>query len=312
MTSNTALAAHTLVAFAMKANGEAAAKSMTGQQTMAAALMTYHSEIATKETATFGAMKDGKRARAEFIASFDKAFVTQRADGKDKQQSNQDAARQNVQRQVQMAAVNKGMDLAIALHHANVGLALFDAKRHVFAVPVERIIPDGCEAFDALAKLAKDNKCVALDDTTYVVFASGKARVEKVRVNVQHFLTLAGARKPKAAKVEVAANGTGAAVPVSSGATNTSTTGGAAAVAVNANPATWSLEKIASEIAKLAVLAQGIMESDKAVPLSAWPTELVNAVTELTILRDDAAALDNKADVARDGVMAMAKIVAAA
>lgn len=284
--SNSALSPASLMAAAFRCDDVVASKTTAGIQTMAAAILAHHSEKESRR-ATVKALSERGEAFTQFKAEIvgNPTYITPRmkaADGKADV-----VAATNTRNASQMVLLNKGFDLAFALDACGVSLASFVSGKDgggLFHVPVSALVANDDTPLGALSVAQKNDKTIALDGRTYACERDGK--FTNIKAFPARVLELAGYKKPGKGKKDAPV------VPPSNGASDTTSTGGAAASDIRRDPNTWSLDALLTGAADLLNRASDIVTVDTAVSWAGLDEKTRNAIEAILIFRDECRAVD--------------------
>ena len=292
--SNSAFNPAAMITKAFGFTDTASIRGANGIQTMAAGVMAYYAEAETTTAAgkpTMKALSEKGDAFNVYKAAMVEALVkgeviTPRITAKevkaDKKITTQQAVDANAKNSAQMLALNKGFDLAFALTACGVSLQSFDAKLNLFTVPAATFLAEGDTATGSLKDAIAKNKLIALDGKTYRKLTSDDKTLD-FKAYPAEIISLAGYKTSKKAK----------ATETVKGASDTTTSGGASADKVKADPSTWSLGAMLKAAAELlnksaAVLAEG----GEPMGWSSLDEQMRNDLNAVSIFIDECKAAD--------------------
>lgn len=280
--ANKAMSPAELLTRAFKMDTDAAKVSTMGVQTMAAGIFAYYAEIESTKP-KFGVYAERGEAFNEFKAELVTKFVTARVKEKDvdKAAKGRDhlIATTNATNSAQMIALNKGLDLANALHFCGISNASYDTQRGLFVVPVGSLVSPGGRPGGRMNAADKKGG-IPLDGATYSCFDDEDAK-EDFKAYPARIISLAGFKKMKTGKAKATVEG-------NKGASDTTSNGGASAAELNATPAAWSVEKVSQSAVDMLNLLIKTLKEDTMPALSDLDPRLANALTEVKALFDDA------------------------
>lgn len=292
--SNRAMSPSQLLSRAFELDTKSAHNTTTGIQTMAAGIFAYYAEIESSKP-KFAAFVEKGQAYLDFKAELVTKFVTPRMTQKDVKAIKKDgdgiAAENNARNSAQMIALNKGIDLANALHYCGISNSSYDVQRGLFVVPATSLAPPDAVIGGRLTKQQAKGG-VPLDGATYSIYVDDVK--EDFKAYPARIISLAGFKAAKKGKTKVAEV---------KGASDTTTTGGSDAASVRNDPNTWSFDALLSSAADLLNKAADIAQEGDAVAWSELPVKTRNALEAVALFRDECKLAD-KVEAATNNVKA--------
>ena len=292
--SNSAISPAAMLTRAFGLSDKAETSRNSGIQTMAEGVLLYYAEKTT-EKPHFAAYAQGgdayKAFKAELLETFTQEgviapYISSKELKADTKLSAATQIANNGKRATQIVALNRGIDLAIGLDAAGISSASFDVTKGLFVVPMSTMLkPDETALPLTVAKGGVAPTSVVLDGKFYPVWSEGKT--VNFRAVPARVLEIANYRKAKLGASATAS--TGAAGPVTHGASDTTTTGGKSADEVRADKSTWSFDKLIASAAELLNKAADIIGDDaaEAVSFDSLPEATRNALNAIAIFRDE-------------------------